>query len=489
MNETRRNPGSSIARNAVFNAIYKSLDILFPMISAGYAARILTPSGIGRNAIAQNNVSYFLVVATLGIYAYSIREISRCRGNRKKLDKLFSEILIINACLTVIAIVAFVIGVVFISSFKNDFILYLICGIVLLVNFANFNWFFQATEEYGYITLRSIAIKFLALIALFIFVRDQGDVYAFALVNSIAVCGHYLLNVFHARKTVGFTIKGLEIKKHLKPLFILALCCVSSELYARLDITMLGIMKDGTTVAFYIYSQRAVNLIVGFLIALTAVFLPRLSYFYTNDLDEFNRLTKIGVDLMILLSLPVCFGLASVAYPMISVWLGPDYIAAAPCLIVLAFIVPLKCIGDIACYQVMICAGQECVLMISYAMTLIVNLFANFLLIPHFGALGACLASLFSEMLVFIFVLIFAVKYQEYSIDRRNITVVMLSSVFMAVVVVIVETLMNNLILKLFASVLSGVFVFTVLNIFSQNHKMVKSYISELSKRKNIENS
>ena len=63
MNETRRNPGSSIARNAVFNAIYKSLDILFPMISAGYAARILTPSGIGRNAIAQNNVSYFLVVA------------------------------------------------------------------------------------------------------------------------------------------------------------------------------------------------------------------------------------------------------------------------------------------------------------------------------------------------------------------------------------------------------------------------------------------
>ena len=80
-------------------------------------------------------------------------------------------------------------------------------------------------------------------------------------------------------------------------------------------------------------------------------------------------------------------------------------------------------------------------------------------------------------------------KYQEYSIDRRNITVVMLSSVFMAVVVVIVETLMNNLILKLFASVLSGVFVFTVLNIFSQNHKMVKSYISELSKRKNIENS
>lgn len=465
---------SSIAKNAIFNAFYKSLSIIFPIISAGYAARVLTPEGIGHNAVAQNNVSYFLIIALLGIYTYSIREVARCRGDREKLGKLFSEILIINAFLTTIAIIAFVLCFFVFDVFKDDPTLYLICGIVLCVNYINFDWYFQATEEYRYIAIRSFAIKLFSLIMLFVLVRDKDDIYMLALLNSFAICGHYALNVFYVRKMISFTTKGLDLKKHIKPLVLLALCGVSSELYSRMDISMLGIMKGESTVAYYTYAQRIVNLIVGFVIALTAVFLPRLSYYFANNKEEFNRLTKMGTDMMIFASFPICFGIVSISYPLIEVWLGFDYSEVIPCLILLAFIVPLKCIGDIVCYQVMICAGKEFVLMISYALTLTTNVIVNLLLIPGFGALGACIASLISEVLVFFFVLIFARKYQDYNIDLQNFVVVLISSIIMMISVVFVENMIAFPLYKLFIGIPVGMAVFTILNIIAGNSFLTK---------------
>ena len=56
---------NSLAYNAVFSVIYRLLSILFPLISAGYVARILTPDGVGRYADASNNVSYFVMLGSL----------------------------------------------------------------------------------------------------------------------------------------------------------------------------------------------------------------------------------------------------------------------------------------------------------------------------------------------------------------------------------------------------------------------------------------
>ena len=473
----------SIVHNAVFNVLYKLLNILFPLISAGYVARILTPFGVGRAAVAQNNTSYFIVLAMLGIQAYSIREISRLRKNKENADKLFSEIFIINAIMTAFAIIVFFFSVFSFKLFRDDIKLYLICGIVLYTNFFNIDWYFQAVEEYRFIAVRSAVIKLISLLSILIFVHDKNDIYIFALISSLSACGYYLLNVLYARRTVRFSIKGVNLKRHLRSLFMLALCTVSTEIYARLDITMLGIMKGEETVAYYSYSQRIVNLVVSFVIAVTAVFLPRLSFYYSKDKSEFNRLTKFGTDLMIFISFPTCCGIASVAYPTIMVWLGSDYGEVVSCLIVLAFIIPLKCIGDIICYQVMLCAGQEFTLMVVYSLTVMINGICNFFLIPVWGALGACIASLISEIFVFVLVLFFSSKYRSFSIDCRNLIVVTLSSLIMVLVVVFVIGTITNLFLRLIGGTVLGIVVFFSLNIAASNSFLKEEIINRIITR------
>ena len=299
---------NSLAENAVFNVIYRLLNIVFPLVSAGYVARILTAENVGRNAAAANNVSYFVMLGSLGIQAYATREIARRKDDREAKNKLYSEMLVANAFMTAIAVLAFAVSLFAIPLFRAEWLMYLICGIAILFNFINIDWYFQGTEEFKYVALRSFAIKALLMIAVFIFIHKPEDVYIYAVICVLANGGNNVINIIHAGKTVTFSLKGIRLRPHFMSLVFLAICSVSTELYARMDMTMLDIMDQNSTVAYYSYAQKIVNLIVITAVAVTGVFMPRLSYYYGKDDDKFNKLTKFGADFMIFASLPVCLG-------------------------------------------------------------------------------------------------------------------------------------------------------------------------------------
>ncbi len=460
---------SSLAKNAVFNTFYRLMDILFPLISSGYVARMLTPEGVGRYAAAANNVSYFVLLGSLGIQAYAIRETAKKRDDKKARDKLFSEMLAVNAILTLLAVVIFSVCLLFTGLFSAEKTLYFVCGFAVLVNFLNVGWFFQGTEEFKIIALRSLIVKLLGLIAVVVFVHSPEDIYKYALISIFSGLAYHLFNIIYAGIRVKIRLKNIDIKPHIKSLVFLALCTVSTELYARMDITMLGIMDKDASVAYYSYSQKIIGMIITTAIAVTAVFLPRLSYYYSSDSTKFNKLTKFGVDLMILISFPACLGIISVASPLITLWLGEGYGDAVHCLMVLAFMIPLKCIGDLVCYQVMMCAGKEFYLMISYLITMAVNFVNNLILIPKYGALGASIASLISEIIVFILVFAVARKYQHYRIDIKNLVVTLISAAVMFGVVIGFIHVFDNMAVKLFGGAAAGALVFLLMNILFGN--------------------
>lgn len=475
--------GKSLFHNAVFSVIYRLLNILFPLISSGYVARILTPDGIGRHAAVQNNVSYFVVLGSLGIQAYATREIAKRKDDRKGRDKLFSEMMIINAFMTVAAIIIFVVCLAFAPVFKAEIKMYLICSIALLFNFINVDWYFQGTEDFRFIAIRSFVIKALMMGAVFIFINTPEDLYKYALICVLANGGNYLINIIYACRTTKISLKKANVKRHLKALVFLALCAVSAELHARIDITMLDLLSNNQNVAFYTYAQKIIFLTVTTISAITAVFLPRLSYLYETDKEKFNKLTKFGLDLMIFISFPAGIGLTCVSYPLIRLWFGTDYLFSAFCLIVLALMIPFKCIGDIVCYQVMLCAGQELKLMISYFIIVVVNFISNLFLIPRIGSLGASISALFSEVFGFILIFVLAKKYLSFKSDKKNLIKVILSTFLMFVVLVVYEFFVKSVMVSLFGGVLVGGSFYIILNILFKNKFFTRELLNAIKSR------
>lgn len=75
----------SLGVNAVLNAFKSALAILFPLITYPYAFRILHTEGIGKVNYATSIISYFILIASLGISTYAVREGAKYRDKPKVL--------------------------------------------------------------------------------------------------------------------------------------------------------------------------------------------------------------------------------------------------------------------------------------------------------------------------------------------------------------------------------------------------------------------
>ncbi|MCR5614290.1 oligosaccharide flippase family protein [Treponema sp.] len=67
----------SLKKNAFYSVLKVFLSLVFPLITFPYASRILLPEGIGKVNFANSIVSYFIMIASLGIGGYATREASK----------------------------------------------------------------------------------------------------------------------------------------------------------------------------------------------------------------------------------------------------------------------------------------------------------------------------------------------------------------------------------------------------------------------------
>lgn len=457
----------SLTRNAAYNVAYSMLNVVFPLISAAYIARVLAPEGVGKTASVHNNMSYFLMFATLGIPRYGTREIAKRQDSQKEKNVLFSELVIANAILTAVSAVAYY---AFIRLLRpSDAQIYYVFGLELLFNFINIDWFYQGEEEYVYITRRNILVKLLSLFALFLFVKDPDDCTLYALILCLGVGGNHLFNIFHARKRVRFVWHGLNLKQHLRPVLILMVSGIAAGLYNRVDITILGWLATDTAVGFYTNAHKVISLILGLITAMSAVLFPRLSYAYQHDRSMYQRYVSNGVKIVLMLAVPGCLGLILVADLLCSVMFGAAFEPAAMTLRILAVFTIIKGVGDILCYQAVLSSGNEEKLIKSRVYAGLANVVLNAILIPKFAHNGAAVASVVSELIVNGMLLRYALTIVKPDISKKFYISLTFSSLTMGAAVTVLRYFVQSTVPELIVSVAVGIMAFAVMMVLLKN--------------------
>ena len=471
----------SLAKNAIFNIVYRVLNILFPLISATYVSRVLLPSGVGQVAYAQNIVSYFTMFAALGIPTYGVREISKYRENQEKTNRVFSELLIINACSTTLCLLGY--GLLVLQCFNTDYKLYLVCGLLIVFNFINIDWFYQGKEDYVYIAVRSVLIKLISIIALLLFVKNRSDYIIYALLTCMATGGNYLFNIIHSRKYVSFTLRGLEFRRHFKPILYLVICVIAAELYSKVDITMLGSACTEEVVGYYNNAQKLIALVLTLTTAISAIFLPRISYYFAHDKEKYNESISLGFKIVSFFAIPACIGIFLVADNLTIVMFGETFLPAASTIRILVLLILIKSFGDLLCYQVIISSGNEKKLLKSYILAAIANIVLNSLLIPHLAQNGAAIASVVSEFLLNVILFIFvSLKIIKLNVGKKYISSVIVGTLGMGIVVNILAGVITNPFFALAIQVVVGVGIYLLINLIMKN-EMVFWTINKLRRK------
>ena len=192
----------SLGLNAFLNSLRSVLNLIFPLITFPYVSRVLSVNGIGIYNFSNTYVSYFLLIAGLGITTYAIREGAKYRNNKEEINRFSSQVFTINIYSTAVAYVLLIGSILIFKNLNNYVSCILIFSLQILFTTLGTEWIYTIYEDYTYITVRSIIFKIISIILLFLLVKKPEDYLIYAAITVLSAVGSNLLNFIHARNFV-----------------------------------------------------------------------------------------------------------------------------------------------------------------------------------------------------------------------------------------------------------------------------------------------
>lgn len=391
----------SIAKNSLFNVIYKGFTALFPLVTTTYISRVLLPDGVGKVSYANTIVNYFIFLAALGIPNYGVKIIAKTGESIEQRSRGFLELLTINAFSTAVCCVAYFAFVNLNGYFADKRSLMNVMGIMLILNFINVDWFYQGIEEYSYIATRSIALKIFSFVGMLLFVKAQEDYLKYAFILCVATAGNYVLNIVHVRKYICLRKCKLSIRNHIRPIMVLLAASIATEIYTMLDTVMIEYYQTDANVGYYSNAVKIVRMVYTVTIAMVATFYPRISSYYAEGkMEELNSMMTVGTKILAMLSVPLVVGLIGLSDMIVTVLMGDAFIAMTPTLRILAILVAVFSFAYFLGHIVLMASGNESSILKATIAGALVNAFLNFVLISKYAHNGAAIASVCSEIVV-----------------------------------------------------------------------------------------
>lgn len=207
----------NIRINAMLNSIRSIMSIIFPLITYPYVTRVLQAENLGKVNFASSTLSYFSLIAVLGLTSYAAREGAGLRNNKENINNFCTELLTLNLCTTIFAYGIFGVVLIFSPSLHPYTGLLIIYSLTIIFSTLGMEWVYTIYEDYFYITVRSIVMQIVSVVLMFIFVQDIDDFYYYAAINVFASVGGNIFNFFHVRKYIKLKLKfNKNIFKHLK---------------------------------------------------------------------------------------------------------------------------------------------------------------------------------------------------------------------------------------------------------------------------------
>ena len=447
---------NSIAKNSLFNISYKVFGVLFPLVSQAYIARALMPEQIGLIAFAQNVVSYFTFLAPLGIAQYGVRQIATNRNDKSCLNKIFTELFLINAVSTLIFTILYYIMILSFSYFNENRYLYLIFGLNIFFHLFNVDWFYMGIERFDYIATRSIIIKIISFLGLIVLVKKPSDYIIYAIITVVALCGNYFISFLALHKHIDFYKGSLLFRNHLKPLIVLLSSSIAAELYTMLDSTMIRIIKGDVELAYYSTSSKIIKISFAILSALFSTFFPRLSSLWKDDKRKYKEFLLIETNIAWYLSIPCSVGIFMCSKEIIVSIFSQKYISSIGTLQIFSPLLIIFSFAYVHGHIPLLIYGKENKILHATIIAAIENVVLNLILIPILGKDGAAVASVIAELSVTIILLYNANKEYKILMDLNSIVKTIISSVCMLVVLILLSQLSINVVLLLFIKIFAG---------------------------------
>lgn len=439
------------------------MGIAFPLITLPYVTRILSPDNIGHVHFYLNILSYITLLTALGIPLYGVREIAKNRNDEKSRNKVAIEILLLHLILTIFAYIIVFILCITVAKIKEDIPLFAVLSISLFFSTIGVSWFFQAIEDFKYITLRSLLVKIISLILLFSLVKSKSDILWYGVVLVGGSVGNNVFNLVRLNKYIkreDFD-RNLNPLKHIQPACKVFVLNLTIGIYTQLSVFLLGFLQTDAAVGYYTMAQKIVAVLNSIVLALTTVLLPRLSnYIGNNQQEEFKVLGNKALSFVLAISLPVCAGLITLSRPIVMVLFGEQYKPSIIVLVIWAPILTIIGLSQIYGKSLLYSTGHEMLMALCTAIGMIVYLIVGIPGIIYYSIVGASVGSFAAEFAVTGSMMLLGRNYHPCSCFRKYNLSYLVASLLMGISIYCCIHYLNDPLTQLIIGIPIGIVVY-----------------------------
>ena len=164
---------SGLRKNISYSILLTLSTYLVPLVVFPYISRVLGPEGIGTIDSVEYVINYAVVCSMMGLTTLGVREIARHKDDPQRLKETFSGLFYLNLISTACVVVALSVLVLAIPQFYEKKEMFFIGLFKIIANMFWIEWFFKGIENFKYITIRSLILRTLFVLAVFCFETTQ----------------------------------------------------------------------------------------------------------------------------------------------------------------------------------------------------------------------------------------------------------------------------------------------------------------------------
>lgn len=390
----------TIAKNTFWLVFGTLLSRIIRLAIVVYAARVLGTSEYGTFSYALSIAALLTVFLDFGVNAIITRESARDLSVQKT---YFSTALIIK--LVMFAVVFALILVAAPAIIRQHEVVVLFPLVVLMMGFDSLRDFgmslARAQErmelESTVQIITNVMIVVAGFIALWISRSAQSLVWGYVMGTGLGMIIAFYPFWEYIKKPFAAFDKTL-VKKILIASWPFGMLGIMSGVMLNTDTIMLGWFRDLSDVGVYGAVQRVVQVIYFLPGFLAIASFPLMARLITN-VEKMKRVLERGLSLLSMVAVPITVGGALVAYEILFVLYGTQYMAG-----VMAF--RLMCLTILPAFlssmfgNALFALNKERKLIWYVLLGIFGNFFFNLLLIPVWGIEGAALSTVLNQSII-----------------------------------------------------------------------------------------
>jgi O-antigen/teichoic acid export membrane protein len=405
-------PRARIAHAVLIQLICRALGMLASVVSVAMTARYLGPGRYGQLTIAIVFISLWVSLADLGVATVIVRRVTSGRGDLERLVRVNSGVALVY-CVPLAALAAGSGLLIYRDADVRVMLVVLSAGLLMQTMTTRFEPVFLTTVRFAAVAISEVASRLATLAMVACLVAARADVIWFAVAQLIPPALQLLIQGSAAARHISLRpiFAPREAADLLRESLPLMAFMVMGLVYWRADGVILSLLSTQSEVGVYgLATTIAGNTALVALLFLKST-LSTATELFSRSVAAFAGFVRRSVELMCFVGVPVAVVGALLAGPLIALLGDKAFVPrGTPTLAILFLSAALQFVNGIVGQGLIACHQQRFLLQEGLSV-LVVNVALNLALDGRFGAVGAAVALVCTEL--------FAVVITSWWLHRR----------------------------------------------------------------------